>query len=104
MPTGVYERKPRKATTAKTEQTPKATKASKRTHRPTAPVATVVEPLPVDPNQTTTEWQELRYNEILEHPTWMKSTEHLAKRNLQMAKAKRIRRRVITRSKWEVIE
>ena len=54
--------------------------------------------------EESVEWQELRYNEVLEHPTWFRSTEHLAKRNLQLAKARRIRRRVITRSAWEVMD
>lgn len=52
--------------------------------------------------ETTVEWQEYRYSEVLEHPTWHRSTEKLAKRHFQQAKARKIRSRVVTRSPWKV--
>jgi hypothetical protein len=100
MPRGVYERKPRTAKGGQTVTTTPKRKTRKIVTSST-PTRSV---LKGDPNSTTEEWQELRYSEILEHPTWMPSTATLAQRNLQMAKARKIRRRTITRSQWEVID
>ncbi len=102
MPTGVYERKPRakQTTTTTTATTPKQ---KRRNNRKVVTAATVTRSTPMgDPNSTTEEWQELRYSEVLEHPTWMPSTRTVAQHNLQMAKARKIRHRVITRSQWVV--